>query len=90
MANGTVTITNLGVSTAGIVGVYQILNPPEAAILGLGPLAEEPIVVDKQVVARLCINFILAFDHRVLDGFTAAQFMSRIKELVEQPLLLLL
>lgn len=90
MTNGTITITNLGVTTAGIVGIYQILNPPEAAILGLGPLVEEPIVVDKQVVARLCINFTLTFDHRILDGFTAAQFMSRIKELVEQPLLLFL
>ena len=90
MTNGTITLTNVGVTTAGIVGVYQILNPPEAAILGLGPIAEEPMVVDKQVVARPCINFTLAFDHRILDGFTAAQFMGRIKELVEQPLLLFL
>jgi pyruvate dehydrogenase E2 component (dihydrolipoamide acetyltransferase) len=89
MTGSTITITNLGVASGGIIGGNPILNPPEVAIIALGPIAEEPAVVDGQVVPRLCLNLTLAIDHRVLDGFIAAQFLGRIKELIEQPLLLL-
>lgn len=89
MTGSTFTITNMGMASGGITSINAILNPPEAAILALGPITEEPAVVDGQVVPRLCLNLTLAIDHRVLDGFIAAQFLGRIKELIEQPLLLL-
>lgn len=89
ITGGTFTVTNLGMASGGLIGGTPVLNPPEAAILLLVPIAEEPVVVDGQVVPRLCLNLTLGIDHRVLDGFIATQFLSRVKELIEQPLLLL-
>ena len=88
ISGGTFTITNLG-TVAGIISLNPIINSPEAAILGVGALMEEPVVEAGQIVVQLCLTLTLGIDHRVLDGFIAAQFLSRIKELMEQPLLLL-
>ena len=87
LAGSTITITNLGM--AGIEYGYPIINPPEASIIALGAIKERPFVVDGQVAPVLSLNITLGIDHRILDGFIAAQFLNRIVELIEDPLLLL-
>jgi len=87
ITGGTFTITNLG--AYGIDAFTPVLNPPEAAILGVGALREKAVADDGQVVAQLSMTLSLTFDHRVLDGAPAARFLARIRELIEQPYLLL-
>jgi len=88
MQGGTFTITNLG----GIGGTAftPIINYPEVAILGLSRSRLQPIVKDGQVVPRLILPLSLSYDHRVIDGATAARFTRRIAEMLENPLLMLL
>ena len=87
ITGGTFTITNLG--TYGVDAFTPVLNPPESAILGVGALREKSVADDGQVVAQLSMTLSLTFDHRVLDGAPAARFLARIRELIEQPYLLL-
>ncbi len=87
ITGGTFTITNLG--TYGVDAFTPVLNPPESAILGVGALREKAVADDGQVIARLSMTLSLTFDHRVLDGAPAARFLARIRELIEQPYLLL-
>ena len=87
ITGGTFTITNLGLY--GIDAFTPVLNPPESAILGVGALREKAVVRDGDVVAQLSMTLSLTFDHRVIDGKPAARFLSRIRELIEQPYLLL-
>ncbi len=87
ITGGTFTITNLG--TYGVDAFTPVLNPPESAILGVGALREKAVADDGQVVAQLSMTLSLTFDHRVLDGAPAARFLARIRELIEQPYLLL-
>ncbi|HLB12085.1 MAG TPA: dihydrolipoamide acetyltransferase family protein, partial [Dehalococcoidia bacterium] len=84
---GTFTVTNLGMY--GVDAFTPIINPPEAAILGMGRLAERPAVRDGQVVARWLMELCLSFDHRIVDGAPAAAFLGRVMELLENPHLLL-
>lgn len=67
-----------------------ILNEPEAAILGVGPIEERAVVRDGQIVIRPIMPYSLTFDHRVINGFGAEQFMRKVREFVEAPDLLLL
>ena len=67
-----------------------ILNEPEAAILGAGPIEERAVVKDGQIVIRSIMPYSLTFDHRAINGFGAEQFMGKIREFVESPHLLLL
>jgi pyruvate dehydrogenase E2 component (dihydrolipoamide acetyltransferase) len=87
LSGGTFTITNLG--GYGVEAFTPIVNPPETAILGVGRIAQRPAVVDGQIVARDLMYLSLAFDHRVVDGAPAAQFLQRVKECLEAPYLLL-
>ncbi len=87
ITGGTFTITNLGLF--GIDAFTPVINPPEAAILGVGQLRPKATVVDGDVVARMSLTLSLTFDHRIVDGGPAARFLARIKELIEQPYLLL-
>lgn len=87
ITGGTFTITNLG--TYGVDAFTPVLNPPEAAILGVGALREKAVAQDGEVAAQLSMTLSLTFDHRVLDGAPAARFLARIRELIEQPYLLL-
>jgi pyruvate dehydrogenase E2 component (dihydrolipoamide acetyltransferase) len=87
MSGGTFTVTNLG--GYGVEAFTPIVNPPETAILGVGRIAQRPAVVDGQIVARDLMYLSLAFDHRVVDGAPAAQFLQRVKECLESPYLLL-
>ena len=87
ITGGTFTITNLGLY--GIDAFTPVINPPEAAILGVGQLRPKASVVDGEVVARMSLTLSLTFDHRIVDGGPAARFLARVKELIEQPYLLL-
>jgi pyruvate dehydrogenase E2 component (dihydrolipoamide acetyltransferase) len=87
MFDGTFTITNLGMF--GIDSFAPIVNPPESAILGVGRIAERPAGRDGQLVLRPSMTLSLSVDHRVADGAPAARFLQRVKELLEEPYLLL-
>ena len=88
VTGGTFTLTSLG---AIGVSYYQtpVINQPESAILGTGPIMEKPVVKNGQIVIAPMIPYSLTFDHRVINGFGAEQFLIRLKELVETPGLLL-
>ena len=89
LSGGTFTVSNLGMF--GIEQFTAIINPPQAAILTVGKLAKQPAVDDKgKVVARDQMVLTLVCDHRILYGADGAQFLARIKELLEQPLSLAL
>ena len=62
-----------------------ILNPPQAGILGLHKIADRPVAVNGQVVVRPMMYLALSYDHRIVDGREAVQFLVRIKQLVEDP-----
>jgi len=88
MTGGTFTISNLGM--IGVGAFTPLINPPEAAILGVGTTADKPVVVDGAVVVRPIATLCLTADHRLVDGADGAAFLSRLKELVERPDLFLL
>jgi pyruvate dehydrogenase E2 component (dihydrolipoamide acetyltransferase) len=88
VAGGTFTITNLGASE--IDGFTPIINPPQAAILGVGRIVDKPVARDGAVVIRSMVTLSLSFDHRVVDGGPAGKFLQRVKQLVERPMALLL
>lgn len=88
MQNGTFTITNIG-PYGGQHGT-PIINHPEVAILAMGEITEKPRVVDGEIVPRHVMNLSMSFDHRVLDGATAQQFLNAVEEYLENPKLLLL
>lgn len=83
MQGGTFSITNVGV--IGGEEFTPIINPPQTAILGLGKIQETAEVVDGEVVPRTTVKLSLSYDHRVIDGATAARFMNVIKENLENP-----
>jgi pyruvate dehydrogenase E2 component (dihydrolipoamide acetyltransferase)/2-oxoglutarate dehydrogenase E2 component (dihydrolipoamide succinyltransferase) len=88
VTGGTFTLTSIG---AIGVSYYQtpVINQPESAILGTGPIIEKPVVKNGQIVIASMMPYSLTFDHRVINGFGAEQFLIRLKELVETPGLLL-
>lgn len=88
MSNTGMTITNIG----SIGGGYftPLVNWPEVAIIGMGRIAEEPIVVDDHVEPAKMLKLSLTVDHRVIDGATAQRAMNRVKELLSDPELLLM
>ncbi|HEY4393382.1 MAG TPA: dihydrolipoamide acetyltransferase family protein [Polyangia bacterium] len=83
LMGSTFTITSLG--ALGGVMATAIINPPEVAILGVHRIAKRPAVVGDQIVIRDLMNLSLSFDHRVIDGFDAAQFVAEIKRSLEAP-----
>lgn len=84
---GTFTITSLG--PLDVDAFTPVINYPEAAILGVGRIAAKPVVLNDQIVARRMMTLSLAFDHRITDGAPAARFLKYIRELIEEPFLLL-
>lgn len=88
LQGGTFTITNLG--TFGIESFSPIINQPEVAILGMNVIVETPVAMGGEITIRPLMNLSLTADHRAVDGAVAAQFLKRIKELAENPELLLL
>ena len=83
LSGGTFTVSNLGMFN--IRQFTAIINPPQAAILAVGSLAPRPVVRKKKIVARNTMTVTLACDHRILYGADAALFLSRIRELLEEP-----
>jgi 2-oxoglutarate dehydrogenase E2 component (dihydrolipoamide succinyltransferase) len=88
LAGGTFTITNGGVF--GSLLSTPILNPPQVGILGLHKIQDRPIAVNGQVVVRPMMYVALSYDHRIVDGREAVQFLVKIKEFIEDPGQLLL
>ena len=83
LRGGTFTITNGGVF--GSLLSTPILNTPEVGILGLHRIEERPVAINGQVVIRPMMYVALSYDHRIVDGREAVQFLVRVKELVEEP-----
>jgi 2-oxoisovalerate dehydrogenase E2 component (dihydrolipoyl transacylase) len=83
LSGSTITITSLG--PLGGVSHFPVINHPEVAILGPNRIIERPVVRHGQIVARQMMNISSAFDHRVVDGQDAAEFIQRIKGLLEHP-----
>jgi len=86
LTGGTFTVTNLG--GYGVDLFAPVINPPQCAILGFGRTAEKPIIVERQVRAASITTLSLVVDHRIVDGVPAAQFLQRVKELLENPKML--
>lgn len=88
LQGGTFTITNGGVF--GSLVSTPLLNPPQSAILGMHTIKERPVVVDGEIVARPMMFLALSYDHRLIDGKHAVQFLVAVKETLEYPARLLL
>lgn len=88
MTGGTFTITNGG--TFGSLMSTPILNPPQTAILGMHAINDRPMAVDGEVVILPMMYLALSYDHRMVDGKEAVQFLVTIKQLIEDPTLFLL
>ena len=84
----TFSVSNLGMYD--IDEFTAVINPPEAAILAVGRVAEKPVVVDGAVVPRRMMRVTLSCDHRVVDGATGAKFLQTLKLMLENPLAMLL
>ncbi len=80
---GTFTITNAG--GYGAIASTPIINFPEVAILGIHKIMERPVVVNGEITKRWMTNLCLSFDHRVVDGVPAVQFLKKVKEFLEEP-----
>ena len=88
LQGGTFSITNGGVF--GSLVSTPLLNPPHRAILGLPTIQERPVVVDGEIVARPMMYLAISYDHRIIDGKDAVQFLVAVKETLEDPARLLL
>ncbi len=88
MTGGTFTVTNGGVF--GSLMSTPILNPPQTGILGMHKIQERPMAVDGEVVILPMMYLALSYDHRLIDGKTAVQFLVAIKDLIEDPARILL
>jgi pyruvate dehydrogenase E2 component (dihydrolipoamide acetyltransferase) len=82
LSGGTFTITNLGMY--GVDFFTPIINPPEAAILAVGKVTEKPVVVNGQIEVKPMMMLSLSYDHRIVDGAPAAEFLQKIKEKIEK------
>jgi pyruvate dehydrogenase E2 component (dihydrolipoamide acetyltransferase) len=87
LSGGTFTITNLGMYD--VDAFTPVINLPECAILGVGRIAPKPVARGNEVVIRQMWTLSLVFDHRLVDGAPAARFLQYIKELIEEPYLIL-
>jgi pyruvate dehydrogenase E2 component (dihydrolipoamide acetyltransferase) len=85
MRGSTFTLSSLGMF--GVEEFTAIINQPESAILAVSAILDKPVVINKEVVPRPMMKLTLTYDHRVIDGAKAAQFMKTLKELMEDPIL---
>ena len=70
----------------GIRQFTAVINPPQAAILAVGEAIRQPVVRGDQVTIATTMTLTLSIDHRAVDGATAASFLTRLRELIEEPL----
>ncbi len=87
LQGGTFSITNGGIF--GSMLSTPIINPPQAGILGMHNIQERPVAINGQVVVRPMMYIALSYDHRVIDGKSSVGFLKMIKELIENPVMLL-
>jgi pyruvate dehydrogenase E2 component (dihydrolipoamide acetyltransferase) len=85
-SGGTFTVSNLGMYD--VESFAAIINPPEAAILAVGTIAEAPVVQNGRLAVGLRMKVTLSADHRIVDGAVAAQFLQEVKRLLQSPMLL--
>jgi pyruvate dehydrogenase E2 component (dihydrolipoamide acetyltransferase) len=88
LKGSTITITNIG--SAGGMFFTPVINHPEVAILGTGRITEKPVVKNGEIVIAPVMALSLSFDHRIIDGATAQNFVNYIKQLLEDPQLLVM
>jgi pyruvate dehydrogenase E2 component (dihydrolipoamide acetyltransferase) len=88
LSGGTFTITNLGVY--GVDSFTPIITPGQSAILAVCRIADKPVVVNGQILIRSMMNLCLSFDHRIMDGAPAAEFLARLRDILQSPSLVLL
>jgi 2-oxoisovalerate dehydrogenase E2 component (dihydrolipoyl transacylase) len=86
LSGSTISITSLGV--LGGVATTPVINYPEVAIVGVNKMLERPMVQDGKIVIRKMMNLSSSFDHRVVDGWDAAEFVQRIRAQLETPAML--
>jgi pyruvate dehydrogenase E2 component (dihydrolipoamide acetyltransferase) len=85
--------STFSLSNLGMFEIDQftgVINPPEAGILAVGTMAAKPVAVDGQVVVRRRLRLTMSCDHRVIDGATGAAFLKTLKQMLENPLAMLL
>ena len=87
MRGSTFTLSSLGMY--GVEEFTAIINQPESAILAVGSILDKPVAINKEIVIRPVMKMTLSYDHRVIDGAKAAQFMKTLKELMEDPILII-
>jgi len=87
LSGGTITVSNLG--TMGIDAFRAIINPPQATLLAVGEIKKRPAVINDRIEIRSTIKLSLSCDHRIVDGALGARFLQKIKELLENPEVLL-
>ncbi len=87
LSGGTFTITNGGVF--GSMLSTPIINPPQSAILGMHNIVERPVVVDGQIVVHPIMYVALSYDHRIIDGKDSVGFLVKVKQFIENPVLML-
>lgn len=85
---GTFTITNLGMFD--IESFCAIINQPETAILAVGKIIKKPVVIDAEITIRPMMNLTLSCDHRAIDGAVGAKFLQNLKQILEEPVNMLL
>ena len=78
---GTFSITNFG-SFGSLIGT-PVINQPQVAILGVGTVDKTPVVIDDAIAIRSICHLSLSFDHRLIDGALADQFMTKVKQVLE-------
>ena len=83
LSGSTITLTSLG--PLGGVASTPVINPPEVSIIGVNRAEERVVVRDGQMVIRYCMNLSASFDHRIVDGHTAASMIQAMRQLLEQP-----
>ena len=88
LSGGTFTVSNLGMY--GVSNFSAVINSPQAAILAVGAITEKPVVRDGEITTAHLLGVTLACDHRILYGAPAAEFLARIRSLLEEPLSLAL
>ena len=81
---GTFTVSNLGMY--GITNFHAVINSPQAAILAVGAIEERPVVRDGEIATAQLMGVTLACDHRILYGADGAEFLARIRALLEEPI----
>jgi 2-oxoisovalerate dehydrogenase E2 component (dihydrolipoyl transacylase) len=83
LTGSTITVTSLG--ALGGVATTPVINHPEVAIIGPNAIIERPVVCGGQIIVRKMMNLSSSFDHRVVDGYDAAEFIQRVKAMLEHP-----